>query len=76
MSRYRLQVIQEITATLLLAGLSYFAMTTGYGVVALFGTLGIGVINTVTLSELYRAIREVQAENRDQISAETTETKE
>lgn len=57
--------VKEIFATAVLAVLVWEAMRSGYPVSASIGMVGIGAINTITAGQLYRAIREVQAENRE-----------
>lgn len=63
-------IIKELIATVILGFLAF------RGISPAIAVFFIGVINTVSIAELYRAFRQVQENNRDQISAETTETKE
>lgn len=71
MTEQKWRITQEAFASLILGVIVWQAMQAGYPVIGMLGTFGIGTINTITAHQLYRAIREVQAENRDELVHDT-----
>lgn len=57
-------LIRDVIATISLTLLAALAMSEGYPLSSLSATMGIGVVNTLTISELYESFRRVQAQNR------------
>lgn len=58
------ELVQEAFVSVLLASLAF------EGIAPVISVSFIGIINTLTLGELYRAYRQVQAKNRQQIAEE------
>lgn len=67
MSDEKWRVAQDFAATIVLGALAFYAMRMSYPLTSLVATLGIGVLNTITVGQLYKAVREVQAQNREQL---------
>jgi thiamine transporter ThiT len=64
MTERKWRVAQETIISLACIGLIFYAMRNGYPVTSWILGVVVGVINTVEAAQLYRAFREVQAENR------------
>lgn len=68
MSKTRDEILRDIIATVVLGVLCFQAMQLEYALVASLTGGGIGLVNTLTVSDLYRAVLEVRRENRRQQS--------